>query len=51
VTEAIKSLSGIKTMIIIAHRLSTIEHCDRIYMLEKGQVVKAGSYQEVVLRS
>lgn len=49
VTEAIKSLSGIKTMIIIAHRLSTIEHCDRIYMLEKGQVVKSGSYQEIVL--
>jgi ATP-binding cassette, subfamily B, bacterial PglK len=48
VTEAIKSLSGIKTMIIIAHRLSTIEHCDRIYMLEKGKVVKSGSYQEVV---
>ncbi len=49
VTEAIKSLRGMKTMIIIAHRLSTIEHCDRIYMLEKGQVVKSGSYQEVVL--
>lgn len=49
VTEAIRSLSGIKTMIIIAHRLSTIEHCDRIYMLEKGRVVKAGSYKEVVL--
>jgi ATP-binding cassette, subfamily B, bacterial PglK len=51
VTEAIKSLSGIKTMIIIAHRLSTIEHCDRIYMLENGRVVKAGSYREVVLNS
>lgn len=49
VTEAIKSLSGIKTTIIIAHRLSTIEHCDRIYSLDKGQVVKSGSYQEVVL--
>lgn len=49
VNEAIKSLSGKKTMIIIAHRLSTIEHCDRIYLLEKGQVVKSGSYQEVVL--
>lgn len=48
VTEAIKSLSGIKTMIIIAHRLSTIEHCDRIYMLENGNIVKSGSYQEVV---
>jgi len=48
VTESIKSLSGKKTMIIIAHRLSTIEHCDRIYALEKGEIVKSGSYQEVV---
>ena len=49
VTEAIKSLSGRKTMIIIAHRLTTIEHCDRIYLMEKGRIVKAGSYQNVVL--
>jgi ABC-type multidrug transport system fused ATPase/permease subunit len=49
VTEAIKSLTGIKTMIIIAHRLSTIEHCDLIYKMEKGRVVQAGSYQAVVL--
>ena len=49
VTEAIKSLSGIKTTIVIAHRFSTIAHCDRIYQLERGQVVKSGSYEEVVL--
>jgi ATP-binding cassette, subfamily B, bacterial PglK len=49
VTEAIKSLSGIKTMIIIAHRLSTIEHCDHIYQLDKGRVLNSGSYNEVVL--
>lgn len=49
VTEAIKSLSGTKTMIIIAHRLTTIEHCDRVYLMDKGRVVKSGSYQEVVL--
>jgi ATP-binding cassette, subfamily B, bacterial PglK len=49
VTEAIKSLSGIKTMIIIAHRLSTIEHCDRIYQLDKGRILNSGSYDEVVL--
>lgn len=48
VTESIESLSGIKTMIIIAHRLSTIEHCDRIYMLDKGHVVKSGTFEEVV---
>jgi ATP-binding cassette, subfamily B, bacterial PglK len=49
VTEAIKSLSGTKTMIIIAHRLSTIEHCDHIYQLDKGRVLNSGSYNEVVL--
>lgn len=51
VTEAIKALSGTKTLIIIAHRLSTIEHCDRIYMLEKGKISRSGSYEEVVLLS
>jgi ATP-binding cassette, subfamily B, bacterial PglK len=50
VTEAIKALSGIKTTIVIAHRLSTLEHCDRVYQLEKGHLVKSGSYREVVLK-
>ncbi|MEQ9359221.1 ABC transporter ATP-binding protein [Coleofasciculus chthonoplastes] len=49
VTAAINALAGTKTLIVIAHRLSTVENCDRIYMLEKGRVVKSGSYQEVVL--
>jgi ABC-type multidrug transport system fused ATPase/permease subunit len=49
VSEALKSLSSTKTMIIIAHRLTTVEHCDCIYLLDKGEIVKSGSYQEVVL--
>ncbi|MBW4421994.1 MAG: ABC transporter ATP-binding protein/permease [Myxacorys californica WJT36-NPBG1] len=49
ITEATKALSGIKTIVIIAHRLSTIEHCDQIYQLEQGRVIKSGSFQEVVL--
>ncbi|PZV14672.1 MAG: ABC transporter ATP-binding protein [Leptolyngbya sp.] len=49
VTEATKALSGKKTIIIIAHRLSTIKHCDRIYQIDQGQILKSGSYQEVVL--
>jgi ATP-binding cassette, subfamily B, bacterial PglK len=50
VTESIRSLAGMKTLIVIAHRLSTIEHCDQVYMLERGQVVQSGSYAEVVLQ-
>lgn len=49
ISEAIRSLAGTKTLIIIAHRLSTVEHCDRVYLLENGRIVKSGSYQEVVL--
>lgn len=49
INESIRALSGTKTMIIIAHRLTTVEHCDRVYVMEKGQVISSGSYQEVVL--
>lgn len=50
ITQATKALAGNKTIIIIAHRLSTIEHCDCIYQLEKGRIIKSGSYQEVITK-
>lgn len=51
VSEAIQNLAGEKTLIIIAHRLSTVEHCDRVYLLERGEVKKSGSFNEVVTAS
>ncbi|VEP16802.1 ABC transporter related protein [Hyella patelloides LEGE 07179] len=48
ITEAIRSLSGQKTMIIIAHRLTTVKHCNCIYLMEKGRIIQSGSYEEVV---
>ena len=50
ISESIRALSGTKTMIIIAHRLTTVEHCDRIYEMEKGRIIRSGSYKEVVLK-
>jgi ATP-binding cassette, subfamily B, bacterial PglK len=50
VTESIRSLSGMKTLVVIAHRLSTIEHCDQVYRLDRGQVIQSGSYADVVLQ-
>jgi subfamily B ATP-binding cassette protein MsbA len=34
--------------VIIAHRLATIRQVDRILVLQSGQVVEAGSHQELL---
>ena len=47
VMEAISRLSGKKTMVIIAHRLSTVMECDGIYVLDRGEVVGSGTYEEL----
>jgi ATP-binding cassette, subfamily B, bacterial PglK len=48
VMEAVHNLSHEVTIILIAHRLSTVRECDRIYFLEKGELVGEGTYDELV---
>jgi ATP-binding cassette subfamily C protein len=36
------------TRVVIAHRLSTIINADRIYVLDKGKIVQAGTYDELI---
>jgi ATP-binding cassette, subfamily B, bacterial PglK len=48
IVEEIKRLKGKVTMIVIAHRLTTLQHCDRIYRIEKGEVVETGTPQEML---
>jgi ABC-type multidrug transport system fused ATPase/permease subunit len=51
VMEAIRSLSGERTVVLIAHRLRTVEACDRIVMLEAGSIVGEGSYDRLLATS
>jgi len=36
------------TMIFISHRLSSVKHCDKVFMLEKGQIIESGSHKELL---
>jgi ATP-binding cassette, subfamily B, bacterial PglK len=49
ISEALQQLGSTKTTIVIAHRLTTIKHCDRVYEMSNGQIVRCGSYQEIVM--
>ncbi|PKG37407.1 type I secretion system permease/ATPase [Psychromonas sp. Urea-02u-13] len=37
-----------RTVISIAHRLNTINQCDRIFVVEKGQLVESGNHQQLI---
>lgn len=37
-----------KTVIFISHRLSSARMADRIYMLEKGEIIEQGSHEELM---
>ena len=50
ITRTIHAISEEREQItvMIAHRLSTIMHANRIYVLEKGQIVETGSHEALL---
>ena len=37
-----------RTMLIIAHRLSAVRRCDKIIVIDKGEIVESGSHEQLM---
>ena len=51
IQKAIAHLTKGRTTIVIAHRLSTIVNADKIYVIDKGQVIGEGNHDELIKSS
>ncbi len=47
IMEEVYNIGEDLTIIMIAHRLSTVMKCDKIFLLEKGNLIKQGTYKEL----
>ncbi len=47
VIQAIRKMKGARTIILIAHRLTTVRDCDRIILLDHGEIKAEGTYGEL----
>ena len=48
VQKAFTELTKHSTVIMIAHRLSTVQNADKIYVLDRGEVVEVGRHEELL---
>jgi len=50
IQDSLEKLMVGRTAIVVAHRLSTVESADLVVVLEEGEVVEVGTYEELVAR-
>lgn len=48
VQKAIDNLMKDKTVFVIAHRLSTIQNADKIVVINQGEIVEAGTHEDLL---
>ena len=50
IQRATETITQGRTSIVIAHRLATIVNADKIIVMDQGQIVEAGSHQELLYK-
>ncbi|MEX2292233.1 MAG: ABC transporter ATP-binding protein [Acidimicrobiales bacterium] len=48
IQRSLARVSAGRTTIVIAHRLSTVRHAHRIHVIEAGEIIEAGTHEELV---
>ena len=51
IMDQIHSLAKTKTVILISHRLANVAGADRIYVLEKGNLVESGDHRALLAQN
>jgi len=51
VKESIDNIKGKSTVVIVAHRLSTVKGADKIFYLDKGEIIDQGTFKELYARN
>ncbi len=51
VMKNIEAIGGDRTMLIVAHRLVTVSHCDRIVVIDHGQIAEMGTPDELLAQN
>jgi subfamily B ATP-binding cassette protein MsbA len=48
VQDAINNLVHTMTIVVIAHRLSTVRRADNIFVMNDGEIVESGTYNQLM---
>ncbi len=51
IQQSMAEICAGRTVVVIAHRLSAVRHADRILVVDRGELVEAGSHDELLGRT